>query len=77
MNAETEPAMPPEISPQDPALFDRVVSILEEARDHVARTVNHTMVAAGLLADREGNRRAGAKVTNTRTIRNRITQTLV
>ncbi|MEX2606241.1 MAG: PDDEXK nuclease domain-containing protein [Kiritimatiellia bacterium] len=48
------PSNPPsEIPPQDPALFDRVVTILEEARTHVARTVNNAMVAAYWLIGRE------------------------
>ena len=38
---------------QDAAIFDRVVSILEEARQHVARTVNSAMVIAYWLIGRE------------------------
>ena len=37
----------------DAALFGRIVDILEEARTHVARTVNSAMVAAYWLIGRE------------------------
>jgi predicted nuclease of restriction endonuclease-like (RecB) superfamily len=43
----------PEESPAEQALFDRVITILEEARSHVARTVNHAMVVAYWLIGRE------------------------
>lgn len=51
--AKDKPNPPSETSPQDPALFDRVVTILEEARTHVARTVNNAMVVAYWLIGRE------------------------
>lgn len=51
--AENHPNPPSETSPQDPALFDRVVTILEETRTHVARTVNYAMVVAYWLIGRE------------------------
>ncbi len=35
------------------ALFDRVVTILDDARQHVARTVNSVMVIANWLIGRE------------------------
>ena len=51
--------------PEDTALFGRIVDILEEARSHVARTVNSAMVVAYWLIGREiveeeqkGSRRA-------------------
>lgn len=37
----------------DAAMFNRIVDILEEARSHVARTVNSTMVVAYWLIGRE------------------------
>ncbi len=40
-------------APDNTALFGRVVDILEEARSHVARTVNSAMVAACWLIGRE------------------------
>ncbi len=40
-------------APDSAALFGRVVDILEEARSHVARTVNSAMVAAYWLIGRE------------------------
>ncbi len=40
-------------APDNTALFGRVVDILEEARSHVARTVNSAMVAAYWLIGRE------------------------
>ena len=40
-------------APDNTALFGRVVDILEEARTHVARTVNSAMVAAYWLIGRE------------------------
>lgn len=51
--AEDHPNPPSAPSPQDPELFDRVVTILEEARTHVARTVNNAMVVAYWLIGRE------------------------
>ena len=39
--------------PDDAALFGRIVDILEEARSHVARTVNSAMVVAYWLIGRE------------------------
>ena len=39
--------------PDDSALFGRIVDILEEARSHVARTVNSAMVVAYWLIGRE------------------------
>ena len=40
-------------APDDAALFGRIVDILEEARSHVARTVNSAMVVAYWLIGRE------------------------
>ena len=40
-------------APDDAALFGRIVDILEEARSHVARTVNSAMVGAYWLIGRE------------------------
>ena len=40
-------------APDDAALFGRIVNILEEARSHVARTVNSAMVVAYWLIGRE------------------------
>ena len=40
-------------APDDVALFGRIVDILEEARSHVARTVNSAMVVAYWLIGRE------------------------
>ena len=40
-------------APDNAALFGRIVDILEEARSHVARTVNSTMVVAYWLIGRE------------------------
>ena len=40
-------------APDDAALFGRIVDILEEARTHVARTVNSAMVVAYWLIGRE------------------------
>lgn len=37
----------------DAALFDRVVKILEDARSHIVRTINSTMVSAYWLIGRE------------------------
>ncbi len=39
--------------PSEQALFNRIVTILEEARTHVARTVNSAMVIAYWLIGRE------------------------
>ena len=39
--------------PNDAALFGRIVDILEEARSHIARTVNSAMVVAYWLIGRE------------------------
>ena len=39
--------------PDNAALFGRIVGILEEARTHVARTVNSAMVVAYWLIGRE------------------------
>ena len=41
--------------PEGNNLFDRVVSILEQARSNVVRAVNNNMVI-GVLADWPGNR---------------------
>ena len=40
-------------APDDAALFGRIVDILEQARSHVARTVNSAMVGAYWLIGRE------------------------
>ena len=42
-----------ELKKSEGALFDRVVSILEDARTHVSRTVNSAMVVAYWLIGRE------------------------
>jgi len=42
-----------ELKKREGALFDRVVSILENARTHVSRTVNSAMVVAYWLIGRE------------------------
>ena len=47
---EKTPKMP---TPDNVAVFDRIVDILEEARSHVARTVNSAMVVAYWLIGRE------------------------
>ncbi len=44
---------PNALAPDDAALFGRIVDILEEARSHVARTVNSAMVGAYWLIGRE------------------------
>ena len=40
-------------APDNAEVFDRIVDILEEARSHVARTVNSAMVVAYWLIGRE------------------------
>ena len=50
---EKTPNTPNTPAPDDAALFGRIVDILEEARSHVARTVNSAMVVVYWLIGRE------------------------
>ena len=53
MPEQIQNTVPSRLAPDNAAVFNRIVDILEEARSHVVRTVNSAMVAAYWMIGRE------------------------